>query len=92
MSYCWPVKLISNHLCCPPSEILRVKPLVHSFVSKEFRARTLVHDVPEDEIPQVLWSFGIQSEMLPTQMQGTVLLDLDDWIDNRRAAELEEII
>lgn len=91
MSSCWPVKLISNHLCCAPTTILQVaKPIVHSGASKEFRVRTLAHAVPEEEILQVLWTYGIQSEMLPTQMGGAVALDIEDWISERRAAESDD--
>ena len=93
MSSCWPVKLLSNHLCCAPTTMLQViKPIIHSNVGKEFRARTLAHTVPEEEILQVLWPYGIQSEMLPTQMGGAIALDLEDWISDRRVAELDETV
>jgi hypothetical protein len=74
--------------------ILRfAKPIIHSFVSKEFRTRTLSHNaVDERDVLQVLWSYGLQEEMLPTQMGGSIVLDQEEWIANRRAAELEEII
>lgn len=71
--------------------ILRLaKPIIHSFVSKEFRARTLAHSASESDIPQALWKYGIHQ--LPTQMGGNVILDQEDWIADRRAAELEEIL
>lgn len=94
MSSCWPIKLIANHLVRAPTMILRfAKPIIHSFVSKEFRTRTLSHNaVTERDILHVLWSYGLQEEMLPTQMGGSIVLDQEEWIANRRAAELEEII
>jgi len=92
MSSCWPIKLVSNHLCCAPRTILRlIKPIIHAAVGKSFRARTLTHGVPESEILQVLSEYGIVKTMLPTQMGGLIALDHSEWIDNRRAAELEEI-
>lgn len=91
-SHCFPVKMLASHLCSPPKIISRViQPIVHSFMSKELRARTLTHDVPESEILGVLSQYGILREMLPTAMGGAIELDQSDWIVNRWALELEEI-
>ena len=58
---------------------------------KEFRSRTVAHDVSETNILHVLSNYGIEKESLPTEMGGSFLLDQSEWIANRRAAELEEI-
>lgn len=62
-------------------------------MSKDWRARTLTHDVKVDQIIRVLHKYGIGKEILPTEMGGEVNLQnhLEEWIANRRAAEMEEI-
>jgi hypothetical protein len=88
----WPLKIIAHHACFPPSIVVKVvKPIVSALMDKHARSRTLMHDVPESEIPGVLSSCGIQKYMLPTQLERTVLLDQVKWIASQRAAELEDI-
>lgn len=90
-SNCFPIKVLASHLCCPPKIITRViQPIVHAFMSKEFRARTLTHDVCESAILQVLSSFGLERDMLPTSMGGNITLNQAEWIARRRAKEMEE--
>lgn len=92
LSSCFPIKLMANHLCCLPRFAARlVKPIIHSFLSKEIRTHTIQHDVPESEIIEVLSNYGIHREMLPTSMGGTVTLDLEEWVNNRFAVELDEL-
>jgi CRAL/TRIO domain len=89
---CYPVKIIAHHACFPPSIVVKIiKPIVNALMDKHARSRALMHNVPESEILDVLSSYGIQKDMLPTEMGGTVLLDQAQWIASRRAAELEDI-
>ena len=62
-----------------------------AFADKRFRARTIAHDVSENEILDVLSKYGIQKEMLPTEMGGSIELNRSEWIANRWAVEMEEI-
>lgn len=88
----WPVKLIAAHVCCPPSIILRiVKPILFALTDKKTRTRTKLHDVAEDEIPEVLSTYGIMKNMLPIELGGATEFKLKEWIETRRAEELEEI-
>jgi CRAL/TRIO domain len=89
---CWPVKIIAAHLCCPPSIFAKIiKPVAYPLLDKHRRSRILIHDVLESQVPDVLSSYGICEDMLPTEIGGTVQLDHAEWIANRRAAELKEI-
>ena len=65
--------------------------IVHTFVSKEWRARTLTHNVPVENIIEILAEFGIEESMLPVEMGGSVQNHQIDFLQNRRAAELQEI-
>jgi hypothetical protein len=60
-------------------------------MDKRIRSRTLFHDVPESQIVDILSSYGILKEMLPTEMGGTVRLNQAEWMASQRAAESEEI-
>ena len=91
MSNCFPIHFKANHLCCPPRVARLIKPIIHSFMSKDMRIHTIQHDVPENEIIEVLSNYGIYRDMLPTEMGGTVKLDLDEFVANRFAIELEEL-
>jgi len=92
LSSCWPVKVLASHLCCLPTIAARfVKPIIHAFMDKDLRTHTIQHDVPESEILEVLSTYGICKDMVPSNMGGTVVVDQSVWITNRRAVELEEI-
>lgn len=92
MSSCFPVKVLAQHLCCLPRPIGKiVKPIIHSFMSKDLRARTFQHDESEDEMIGVLNTYGINAEMIPRQIPGGKLeIDDKEWVANRRAEELEQ--
>lgn len=89
----WPVKSIAAHLCCPSGIFVRyVVPIVHAVIDTWIRSRTRVHNVPESEIVSTLHEYGIQKEMLPTVMGGSLELDPSGWIAHRRAVEMEELL
>jgi len=90
--YCMPMKTMPVHICCAPLLLVRIlKPIVKALMDKESRARLLMHAEREGEILDVLSRYGIQKDMLPTEMGGTIVLNQADWIAQRRAAEMEEI-
>lgn len=87
-----PIKVTAGHSCCPPVVVSRVVfPVVLAFIDTWLLCRTLIHNVPESEIVSALEEFGIQREMLPTIMGGTVELNPSEWIAQRRAAEMAEL-
>ena len=65
--------------------------IASAVAGKETRARTLFHTVPENELFSVLSEYGLHQDMLPTDMGGSLEFDMSEWIENRRAIELEEI-
>jgi len=88
----WPIRKCSSHVCCPDSYTLRIlKPIVFATKDKEARARTLFHTVPEGQLLSVLSNYGLEKDMLPTDVGGSMKFDQRSWIEDRRAAELEEI-
>ena len=88
----FPISDYPAHVCSSPNIIRTViKPIVCALLGKEGRARTIEHDAPEGEILDELSQYGIEKYMLPTQMGGTVQLNLEEWIADRRATEMEEL-
>lgn len=89
---CLPVNCVSNHLCGLPFFVRKIiKPVVFATMSRRTRARSPMHDGTESECLEILSSYGITKDMLPTSIGGTVNLDMMEWVANRRAAEMEEI-
>lgn len=87
----WPINVISHHICCSPRFIATMmKPIFFAVTDKRTRSRTLFHDVPENQIIETLWAYGIQENMLPTEMGGSLVLRQSEWIAKRRAIEMEE--
>lgn len=60
-------------------------------MKKGARSRSIMHDVPEDAIVEVLSHYGIFKNILPTEMGGSLEMNQADWLAHRRAVELEEI-
>jgi len=88
----WPIRKCSSHVCCPESYVIHIlKPISFAVADKESRARTLFHTVPENKLLSVLSEYGLEMDMLPTEMGGSMKYDQHLWIESRRAAELEEI-
>lgn len=90
-THAWPVQITAFHVCCPPPFIKRfIVPIMMALTDKRARARTMVHDVPESSIVEVLSGYGILKYTLPTVMGGDLVFDQSRWIDERRVAELED--
>jgi len=68
-----------------------MRPIISALTDIRSRARTTFHDVPPNAIIDVLSKYGIQKDMVSTEMGGTVVLDDREWIENRQALELEEL-
>lgn len=88
----WPIRNIAAHVCCPPKIFARwLFPVLNALTDPCMRARVQVHDVPPSEIVNTLSVYGIQKEMLPTEMGGELEVNPSEWIAERRAAEMEEL-
>lgn len=89
---CFPMQRAASHVCCPPSFLLKVvRPVAYAIVDKRGRARELFHLESEEDILDVLATYGIPKECLPSEMGGKVVLNQLGWMADRRAAEMEEL-
>lgn len=88
----FPISEYPTHVCsCPRMIKTVIKPIVLALLGKEGRSRTIEHDASQEEILNQLSLYGIEKSMLPTQMGGTVQLNLAEWVASRRATEMEEL-
>lgn len=84
----WPVQIMAFHVLCPPPFIKRVIfPIMMALTDQRARARTLIHDIPEEDIVSTMAKYGVLKYMLPTNVGGDVMIDQSRWIEERRAAE-----
>lgn len=67
-----------------------MNPLLMALMDARGRSRIKFHGIPENAAAEVLSSYGIEKETLPTEMGGSVVLNQQEWIANRRALEMEE--
>lgn len=88
---CLPVRFAAVHSCCPTATMTVMRPIILALTDKRARARTIVHNVPESKILDALISYGISKEMVPTELGGSIVLNQREWMENRRAVEMEEI-
>jgi hypothetical protein len=87
-----PIRFDAAHGFCASNFIIRtMSPLVLTLMDARGRSRYKIHDIPENDAAVDLSSYGISKEMLPTEMGGSVVLDQQEWIANRRALEMEEL-
>lgn len=90
--HAWPVQFTARHVCCAPKILLRIlKPICLAMLDKRARSRIMFHEDPESQIVDTLSTYGIKSDMIPTQMGGTLQFSMKEWVANRRAVELAEI-
>ena len=89
---CWPVRIVSCQICCPPWYYVRmVKPIIFAVSDKHIRSRFVIHSIPESQLLKALARYGILKDMLPVDMGGTIEFNQSEWIANRRCTELEEL-
>lgn len=75
-------------MCCSPESIAPLKSVLFGAMDTASRARMIFHPVSssESELLSVLAEYGIEKEMLPKDIGGTLKLDQKEWIAKRRAA------
>lgn len=88
---CWPVKVVAEHNMCVPEEVIRLfVPLTQAAKGRDLRSRSVFHEGPDSDVLGKLASHGIFSNMLPSDIGGTVEISIGEWMANRRKAESEE--
>ena len=91
---CWPIRNCSFHVCCcSPEGAIALKPILFCAMDTASRARMIFHtEESEGELLSALAEYGIEKEMLPKDIGGTLEVDQKEWIAKRESgrAELRE--
>lgn len=64
--------------------------VLFALMNRKSRSRMVFHG-PESELFGSLSAYGILKSMLPSYMGGDIVMNMTEWIENRRAVEMEEI-
>jgi CRAL/TRIO domain len=83
-----PVRLSAFHLCQPPSFFKLIFPITKLFLTDRTKKRLKVHVGSTSEVAAKLASFGLSKDDLPEQIGGTVKLDVEKWLKERRTSGL----
>lgn len=88
----FPVRSLVVHICGSSRfKFAILKPIFFFLTDRRTRCRTLFHDVPDNKLIETLSEYGILGSMLPTEMGGCLNFKQSEWIEQRRAIEMEEI-
>ena len=74
---------------CHPSKVFYflIFPVMKRFVRKSSRLRLRVHDGSTSRVLMNLAGYGLPRDRLPTEVGGSVILDMKQWIVNRLELE-----
>jgi hypothetical protein len=79
-----PVTLCAFHGCQLPPLICRyILPIWLALADRDSRCRTLVHDVQDSQLMNVLSGYGLSEEVVPTELGGKCQLDQHAWVEKR---------
>lgn len=82
---CLPIRLSAYHLCYPPTFVSFFIPIVFLFLAKRLKQRLIVHSGNKNiVINQLSDKYHIEAQHLPTQVGGTLEINMELWIQNRK--------
>jgi hypothetical protein len=85
---CIPVRLSGFHLCHPPVFFAIIYPIIKLMLGERLRKRISVHYGSEEKVLHQLEKYGLAKDAVPSDLGGDVVLDVQSWLDKRRAAKL----
>ena len=80
-----PLRLSAMHLCRPPSFFKIIFAFMKLFMKERVKKRMLVHFGSTEQVLEKLAAYGLTKDVLPTELGGTVKLDLVQWLTERKA-------
>jgi len=82
---CIPVRVSAFHICHPPWFFGHVIfPLIKVIMPERMRKRLRVHSGSEEKVLEQLKKFGLDREVLPSDIGGDVILDMDGWLQESK--------
>mmetsp|Transcript_14728 Transcript_14728/g.30362 ORF Transcript_14728/g.30362 Transcript_14728/m.30362 type:complete len:289 (-) Transcript_14728:355-1221(-) len=80
-----PIRASAIHLCRPPSFFKLVLVFVRLMTSKRTQKRMLVHFGDEKTVLEKIANYGLDKDMVPTDLGGNVKLDVVSWLEQRKS-------
>ena len=79
---CIPVRMGALHVCHPPWFFSNVVfPIMKLVLPERMRKRIRVHSGSREKVLERLGKLGLGREVLPSDIGGDVVLDMDGWLD-----------
>lgn len=86
ISGCLPLRMGGFHVCHPPWFFGKIIfPIMRMVMPERMRKRVRVHVGSEDKVLENLKEFGLGREVLPSEIGGDVILDMDLWIQEMKS-------
>jgi len=84
---CLPVRMSALHLCHPPVFFQLIFPILKVLMGSRLRKRMLIHYGSNEHVLKRLETkFGMPRTKLPTELGGSVTLDHEKWLEERKKA------
>jgi len=84
-----PIRVSAFHICRPPAFFRIIFSVVKIFMGEKLRKRVKIHTGSDDEVLAKLENkYGISRQNLPTDMNGSVFLDQEKWLQKQQEAGL----
>lgn len=86
ISGCIPVRIGGFHVCHPPWFFGKIVfPIMKVIMGERMRKRIRVHSGSEERVLENLKGYGLGREVLPSEIGGDVILDMDSWIQEMKS-------
>mmetsp|Transcript_13982 Transcript_13982/g.40943 ORF Transcript_13982/g.40943 Transcript_13982/m.40943 type:complete len:463 (-) Transcript_13982:44-1432(-) len=77
----------ASHLCSPDYMFHLISPIAKKFMGGFMRKRFRVHYGSTDDVLQSLAEYSLHKDQLPTELEGSLHLDTEKWLSERRLLE-----
>jgi len=82
---CIPIRLSAIHICHPPVVFDLIFPVVKVLMGSKLRKKIQLNSGSEEKVLEKFeQKFGMKRNDLPTELGGSLVLDQDQWLDERR--------
>eukprot|EP00545_Synedropsis_sp_CCMP1620_P001290 CAMPEP_0119014096 /NCGR_PEP_ID=MMETSP1176-20130426/9350_1 /TAXON_ID=265551 /ORGANISM="Synedropsis recta cf, Strain CCMP1620" /LENGTH=296 /DNA_ID=CAMNT_0006967235 /DNA_START=30 /DNA_END=920 /DNA_ORIENTATION=+ len=80
-----PIRLAAMHVCYPPLFFNIIFSVISIFLGDKLRKRVRMHG-GGTKLPSKLAELGLTADLLPTELDGDIMLDVNKWLEKRRTA------
>ena len=89
ISGCLPIRVGGFHIIQPPWFFAKIVfPIMKVVMPERMRKRVRLHSGSEEKILEELKEFGMDKDVLPSEIGGDVILDTDQWVRDMKSKGL----